>query len=78
MAKGDRNANLRATRTQITNARTSAQARAFEARQLEKQKREAEARKLRAMQEAEKHARAKATEEAEASPADTSGGGEDR
>jgi hypothetical protein len=48
MAKGDARANLRKTRTQISNARTSAQARAFMARQITQQKRAAEQRKLRA------------------------------
>jgi len=45
-------ANLHNTRTQINNAATSAQARAFKARQVAKQKREAEERKLRAAQAA--------------------------
>jgi hypothetical protein len=45
-------ANLKNTRTQINNAATSAQARAFKARQVAKQKREAEVRKLRATQAA--------------------------
>ena len=48
MPKGDARANLRNTRTQINNATTSAQARAFKARQLTQQKRAAEERKLRA------------------------------
>lgn len=43
-------ANLQATRAQMNNAKSSAQARAFKARQLAKQKREAEERKLRAAQ----------------------------
>ena len=45
-------ANLKNTRAQINNATTSAQARAFKARQIAKQKREAEVRKLRAAQAA--------------------------
>ncbi len=48
MPKGDARANLRNTRTQINNATTSAQARAFKARQIAQQKRAAEERKLRA------------------------------
>lgn len=48
MAKGDARGNLRNTRTQINNAATSAQARAFKARQITQQKRAAEERKLRA------------------------------
>lgn len=48
MPKGDARANLRNTRTQINNATTSAQARAFKARQLTQQRRAAEERKLRA------------------------------
>ena len=48
MAKGNPRANLRDTRTQINNAQTSAQARAFRARQVAHQKRAAEERKLRA------------------------------
>lgn len=52
MAKGSVRANLHNTRTQINNAATSAQARAFKARQLAKQKRELEERKLRAIQAA--------------------------
>lgn len=45
-------ANLKNTRAQINNAATSAQTRAFKARQVAKQKREAEVRKLRAAQAA--------------------------
>ena len=48
MAKGDARSNLRNTRTQINNATTSAQARAFKARQITQQKRAADERKLRA------------------------------
>lgn len=48
MAKGDARGNLRNTRNQINNAATSAQARAFKARQITLQKRAAEERKLRA------------------------------
>jgi hypothetical protein len=61
MGKGDARANLHATRTQINNARTSAQTRAFKARQIAKQKRAAEERKLREIQaKAEKAAKAAA------------------
>jgi hypothetical protein len=76
MSKGDRSGNLRATRAQINNASTSAQTRAFKARQIEKQKRDAEARKLRASQaaattKAEKAAKdAAATSDASAAAAD--------
>jgi len=48
VAKGNPRANLRNTRTQINNATTSAQARAFRARQIAHQQRAAEERKLRA------------------------------
>jgi hypothetical protein len=48
MAKGDARANLRNTRTQMNNAATSAQARAFKARQIAQQRRAAEERKLHA------------------------------
>jgi hypothetical protein len=48
VAKGDARGNLRNTRTQINNAATSAQARAFKARQLAQQQRAAEERKLHA------------------------------
>jgi hypothetical protein len=48
MAKGDARTNLRNTRSQINNAATSAQARAFRARQITQQKRAVEERKLRA------------------------------
>lgn len=51
---GTARANLRTTRAQINNARSSAQGRAFRAREAAKQKRDAEARALRAKQEAEK------------------------
>lgn len=49
---GSVRANLRATRAQINNASSSAQARAFKARQVAKQKRDAEERKLRTIQAA--------------------------
>ena len=58
-------ANLHHTRTQINNAATSAQARAFKARQVAKQKREAEERKLRAAQAAAAKTAAEATTSAE-------------
>lgn len=53
--------NLQATRAQINNARTSAQTRAFKARQIAKQKRDAEERKLRATQAAASEAKAATT-----------------
>lgn len=56
MAKGNARANLHHTRTQINNAATSAQTRAFKERQLARQRREADERKLR-------EARVAATEE---------------
>jgi hypothetical protein len=61
MSKGDGSArgNLRATRAQINNASSSAQTRAFKARQVAKQRRDAEERKLRATQAAAKEAKAK-------------------
>lgn len=67
MSKGDGSAraNLRATRAQINNASGSAQARAFKARQIAKQKRDAEERKLRATQAAAKAAKAAKAEKAE-------------
>lgn len=71
MSKGDGSArgNLRATRAQINNASTSAQTRAFKARQLAKQKRDADERKLRAAQAAAKAAKtAKDASEAKAAP----------
>jgi hypothetical protein len=53
MGKGSTvRANLRVTRAQINNASSSAQARAFKARQIAKQKRDSEERKLRTMQAA--------------------------
>lgn len=65
MSKGGiSRANLHATRTQMNNASASAQARAFRARQIAKQKREAEERKLRAAQAASKEAGATASTEA--------------
>jgi hypothetical protein len=71
MGKGDGSvrANLHNTRTQINNASTSAQARAFKARQIAKQKRDAEERKLRASQAsaAKRAAAAKTTTEPAAS-----------
>lgn len=76
MSKGDGSprANLRATRAQVNNASTSAQTRAFKARQVAKQRRDTEERKLRAMQAAAtvaKHAKAapvpSTTEDAEVS-----------
>ena len=60
MAKQDARGNLHNTRTQMNNAATSAQVRAFKERQLAKQKRDAEERKLRAATAAA--ARAKAAE----------------
>lgn len=60
MAKQDARANLRNTRTQMNNAATSAQVRAFKERQLAKQKREAEERKLRAALAAAERAKAEA------------------
>jgi hypothetical protein len=68
MSKGDGSArgNLRATRAQINNASSSAQTRAFKARQVAKQRRDAEERKLRATQAAAKEAKAKEAKAKEA------------
>lgn len=68
MAKQDARANLHHTRTQMNNAATSAQVRAFKERQLAKQRREAEERKLRAALAAAERAKKKA-EAAKAEPA---------
>ena len=68
MPKGDARANLRNTRTQVNNATTSAQARAFKARQLTQQKRAGEERKLRAAVAASR-AKADAAKSTEPEPA---------
>jgi hypothetical protein len=59
---GEYRANLRTTRTQIQNAGSSAQARAFRAREIAKQKRATAERALRAKEAAAKAAREEATE----------------
>lgn len=67
MAKQDVRANLHNTRTQMNNAATSAQVRAFKERQLAKQRRDAEERKLRAaLAAAERAKKAEAAPETDA------------
>jgi hypothetical protein len=78
MSKGDGSArgNLRATRAQINNASTSAQTRAFKARQLAKQKRDADERKLRAAKAA-KTAKDASEAKAAAQPEVSAGAGDE-
>ena len=68
---GTARANLRTTRAQINNARSSAQGRAFRAREVAKQKRDAEARALRAKQAAEKEKEPAPDADASAAPAES-------
>ncbi|AKU93670.1 hypothetical protein AKJ09_00334 [Labilithrix luteola] len=72
MAKGSVRANLHNTRTQINNAATSAQARAFKARQIAKHKRDLEERKLRAMRDAAKETKTAAPTTTEVPASDAS------